>query len=286
MTQLIGAICENGKMVITVSDRMVSTGDMTLTYEQPVKKVTYLSEKIIVLTAGTVHEPDLIRQAKAQTQDKDNILQVAEILKKHFQNIRERHIVDEILRPNAGIQSFDQWRKEQKGLHDSIVIDLYNDITRYKLGLTLMLAGVDTEGHLILLGDPGTYRSSDYLSFCCVGMGDRHAQNVFAWYRYSREFTLNEALYITFEAKKKAEMAGGVGQSTDIIIIDKKEIKEISSETIKILEGIYENRETKSERGGFDKHITELKIQTNSMGNETDPVKNAKRKNENRRNKR
>lgn len=35
MTQLIGAICENGKKVITLSDRMVSTGDMTLAFEHP-----------------------------------------------------------------------------------------------------------------------------------------------------------------------------------------------------------------------------------------------------------
>lgn len=44
MTQLIAAICENGSNVVTASDRMVSTGDMTLAFEHPRKKA-YLGER-------------------------------------------------------------------------------------------------------------------------------------------------------------------------------------------------------------------------------------------------
>lgn len=76
MTQLVAAICEHGEKVITVSDRMVSTGDMTLTFEHPRMKAVKMSERAIVLTAGTVHEPDLLRQAQKEARGKDTILEL------------------------------------------------------------------------------------------------------------------------------------------------------------------------------------------------------------------
>lgn len=59
MTQLIGALCENRTKVILVSDRMVSTADDSLAFEHEPKFVI-ISSNAIVLTAGTIHEPELI----------------------------------------------------------------------------------------------------------------------------------------------------------------------------------------------------------------------------------
>ncbi|MBI3538269.1 MAG: hypothetical protein HY070_12025 [Chloroflexi bacterium] len=265
MTQLIAAICENGSKVITVSDRMVSTGDMTLAFEHPRMKAIPISSRAIVLTAGTVHEPDLLEQAKEESKGKEKILDIAEVLKKVYQEIREKHVVDEVLRPLAGFKSFSEWHARQTQLHDSLVMQLNDGIAHYGLNLTLILAGVDDRGHIIRIEDPGAYRSYDNLTYCCCGMGDRHADNVFAWYRYSDTFPLVEALFIAFEAKKRSEMAGGVGRSTDIVIIDKKGLNQVTADTIDAMEEIHNERESRSERGGFDKKITELNIQTNPL---------------------
>lgn len=264
MTQLVGAICDGGKKVITVSDRMVSTADMTLTFEQPRMKVEVISGKAVVLAAGTIHEPDLIRQAKESAKGKDKILEVAEELKKAFQEIREKHVTDEVLRPR-GIHSFAEWHQKQRGMHDHIVMTLNEEINKYQLELSLLLAGMDSEGHLILIGDPGMYRSFDNLCYCCLGIGQRHSANVFAYQRYTRDLPLNDTIYIAFEAKKRAEMAGGVGQATDIIIIDNEGIYQIGEETIRQLEKIYDERESKAERRGFGKEITELEIRKHKM---------------------
>ncbi len=270
MTQLIGAICDDGKKVITLSDRMVSTGDMTLAFEHPRIKAMVITQKSVVMTAGTVHEPDLLRQAKERAKGKERIVEIADILKEVYQEFREEHVVDEVLRPLAGIKSFAEWHGKQRSLHDGLVMDLNQGIANYRLGLSLLLAGVDNGGHLIRIDDPGIYRSFDSLSYCCIGMGDRHADNVYAWYKYSSAFPLVEALYIGFEAKKRSEMAGGVGKLTDILIMDTNGIKEICPGTINILEEIYYDRESKSERAGFDKRITELKIQMRELESSQD----------------
>jgi 20S proteasome alpha/beta subunit len=153
----------------------------------------------------------------------------------------------------------------QKKLHDAIVLDTNERIRRYTLGLTLLLAGIDDQGHIIVIDDPGIWRSYDNLAHCCPGIGERHANNVFAWYRYTQRIPLNEAIYIAFEAKKKAEMAGGVGRSTDILLIGNDGIKSLQQETIIKLEEVYDERESRSQRRGFDKAITELEIQADEV---------------------
>jgi len=265
MTQLVAAICEDGRKVITVSDRMVSTGDMTLAFEQPRTKAVQVSRRAIVLTAGTIHEPDLIRQARDEAKGKDSLVEIADALKSVFQEIREKHIVDEVLRRLSGIASFAEWHSKQTGLHDQLAMILNEEVRNYRLNLSLMLAGLDSEGHIICILDPGTWRSYDNLSFCCMGMGDRHADNVFAWYQYSRAFSLNHTLYIAFEAKKRAEMAGGVGQSTDIVIIDAAGIQKVAAETVDFLGEIYNDREAKAQGTGFDQRITELEVQSSTL---------------------
>ncbi len=264
MTQLVGAICDNGKRVITVSDRMVSTGDMTLSYERPRLKGVRISNKAVVMTAGTVHEPELVRIGCEEAKGKDKIQDIVDALIDVYHRIREKYVVDEVLRPE-GIKSLGEWHELQSKLHDAIVIRMDRQITEYDLSLYMLLAGYDTEGHLIRIENPGTCSSYDNLSYCCVGIGNRHADTIFAYHKYSREFALNEAIYIAFEAKKRAEMAGGVGPSTDILIIDQNGVNIVKEETVNQLEVIYNERESRSQTSGFDKKITGLEIETIPM---------------------
>lgn len=262
MTQLIAAICESGKVVVTASDRMVGTGDMTLTFEHEQPKAEKIAPTAVVLTAGTMHEPDLIRDARQKAKGKERIREIADVLKDLYQGLRMQHIEDEVLKPLAGLNSFADYHKKQTTLHDSIVMDLNERIRRYDLDLSLLLAGVDDQAHIIEIGNPGMWRSSDAVGYCTIGMGDRHANNVFAWYRYSTNISLQDAVYIVFEAKKKAEMAGGVGQITDMLVMDKKDCRIIKSKIINGLEETYNERESRQKRGVLDRNIAKLDIQT------------------------
>ena len=244
MTQLIGAICENGQTVITVSDRMVSTNDMTLTFEQERMKAIEISSHAVILTAGTAHQPDLIREATKESQGKENILDIANVLKNIYQRYREESVIDLILIPELGMHSFKEWLDKQKDLHDHIVMRIADAISKRGLGLMLILAGIDEEGHLLKIHDPGQYTSFDNLSYCCAGIGTGHADAVFAFHRYTRTYPLNDAIYIAFEAKKRAEMAGGVGNHTDILVIEKENgVQKVTEKVIIELEEIYDEIE-------------------------------------------
>jgi hypothetical protein len=77
---------------------------------------------------------------------------------------------------------------------------------------------------------------------------------------------LKDALYIAFEAKKRAELAGGVGQMTDIMIIDEGGIHRVAEGAIRILDEIYNDKETESYKTKFDKRISNLDVQTVKLG--------------------
>jgi hypothetical protein len=258
MTQLIAALCDGGKTAIAVSDRMVSSSDMTLGFEAPDAKSEVISNNFVVLVAGTIHEPDLVRDVQQKAKGKDSFREIADVLKDLYQQLRTKRIEDEILRARWGIETINEFHKKQRMLLEGLVIETQERIADYDIGVQMVIAGVDDRAHIGIVGNPGVWRSYDSLGWCVTGMGDRHAENVFAWYRFSRATPLNQALFITYEAKRKSEMAGGVGKGTDMLVIKADGIHEVNEKTLTALEAIYEERESGSQRKEFDKKISEF----------------------------
>ena len=54
---------------------------------------------------------------------------------------------------------------------------------------------------------------------------------------------MNKALYLSFEAKKRAEVSPGVGKYTDIAFVDKEGCHFLSENTIKELNQIFQDKE-------------------------------------------
>ena len=94
-----------------------------------------------------------------------------------------------------------------------------------ELDLAILFAGLDAttgKGQIYLIEDPGAPYSHTEVGFCCVGIGERHADPVFAFYGYKQSMTVEEVLYISYVAKRRAEMAGAVGKKTDAWILGPK----------------------------------------------------------------
>jgi len=258
MTQLIGAICEDGKKLIFLSDRRVERAG--LAFDRGVKGEA-ISDNAMILTAGTVHEPELLEEVKGELRNvsKPRIVNIARKVSKKYQDIRLDRIEDEILR-TMGFESLNDYYGKQKILHDSMVIDLNSKIEQYDLGLYLLLGGVDERAHLYRVTNPGAYASFDAIGFLCPGMGKEQAESTFVWYDFSPALSEAEALYIAFEAKKKAETAGGIGETTDAWLIEERGIYEVKQETITGLNEIYCHRQNSIGRGKFGEEIKEFQI--------------------------
>ena len=244
MTQLVGVLCENREKVVLLSDRMVTTADGSLAFEHE-RKYVFIASNALVLTAGTVHEPELINNTQVEIKGRGSLQEIAESLSKSYREVRKKRIEHEILQ-EIGLASFEDFQRKQNLLHEGMVLDVSSRIREYDLGVALLLGGVDEKAHLYRITEPGTYRSFSELGFCCIGSGDRHAEPVFAFFKFSPKFSESEALQIGFEAKKRAEMAGGVGKEKDAWIIEKGGVYEVDSETLRSLESAHNAQESAS----------------------------------------
>lgn len=253
MTQLAGVICENRSQIVLVSDRMVSQADNTLTFEHE-PKYEYVCANALVLTAGSIHEPEILEDVRAELKGQSSVREIANEIASHFRRVRKKRVEMEIL-DQFGIASFDEFYEKQRLFHEDTNLKLLDAIENYSLDVELMLGGVENgKGHLYRIGDPGTYMSYDQLGYLCIGIGNRHAEPVFAFFRYKPTLSVSQALQIAFEAKKRAEMAGGVGRLTDAWIIDKEGCHAIKQETIDQLENFHRTQE------GFAQFRTSLDI--------------------------
>ncbi|MCX6750430.1 MAG: hypothetical protein NTZ83_03160, partial [Candidatus Pacearchaeota archaeon] len=66
-----------------------------------------------------------------------------------------------------------------------------------------------------------------------------HALHSFIAEEYDNKKSVNNALFIVYEAKKNAENAPGVGTKHDFWIIENNKITKIKEETLKELDTIY-----------------------------------------------
>jgi hypothetical protein len=80
-----------------------------------------------------------------------------------------------------------------------------------------LFIGLDPTGAHIYGSYNGRVVSHDVSGFAAIGGGDWHAQSRFMFARHTRAAGLPETLLLTYFAKKRAEVAPGVGTGTDMI---------------------------------------------------------------------
>jgi len=226
MTVCIGALCENRKAVVLVSDRMW-TERSTLYYEfEPNEsKIERIHPKAAVATSGGVVLPDkIIKSTKKYVYEKieevGSIEDVARVLSFYYGEERRRRIEEEYFRPRG--LTINEFYDEGKitTLPPQLAQFLDDRVANYVFDLLMILGGVDSEGaHLYLIRDPRTYESVDKVGFVSIGTGDRHAELTLIQHDFRPTVNISEAVFLAYMAKKNAEHAPRVGRKTDIVII-------------------------------------------------------------------
>lgn len=263
MTICIGVLCEERKKAVACSDRMLTSYDATLAFEHDEPKIIKLFDNCLTLTAGpaTIHQPIFQAVQSEIREAKPNISEIAEKIKEKYQECR-RSLMSDIVFSRRGL-TIDYFYDNQRTIHESTIMELNEEMDEWDLGLEIIVVGVDrsSDSHVYQILNPGFAIPHNPLGFCCIGTGKRHADVTFAYRRFTPSFSLKRAVYVAFEAKKRAEMAGGVGSVTDIAIISdpEREPEFLESETIEQLEKIYEEMERTRGRE-IDDAVSELSI--------------------------
>jgi 20S proteasome alpha/beta subunit len=107
---------------------------------------------------------------------------------------------------------------------------------QFNLGLEVIVTGIDRDGAFIArVTHPGTLARLDKLGYDAVGSGGIHALTKLQLGAQTFHRGLSQTLFAVYEAKKAAEVAPGVGDNTDMAVIDAKELYTCNEAVIQAL---------------------------------------------------
>ena len=261
LTVCIAASCAGGNAIVVASDRMLSAPYLTVEFDHQDAKIDQIGANCVALSSGdALCVQDILIGGVGAANQLQNppIVTLAEQIKVEFCNVRRNRVNDLILEPR-GID-FDGFYKG--GLigrfpHDlAMLID--NQVQKFELGTTILVAGVDVSGsHIYCINDPGAMACFDRVGYHAIGIGHRHAVLKLVSLGQHQSKSVNETVFSVFCAKRVAELAPGVGQSTTMKIVSRQGTHPVEQDVLDTLVPAYEEHENPG-NGAVEKAIKAL----------------------------
>lgn len=241
LTVCIAAIADNGTIIGAV-DTMLTAADIE--YEPKIQgivpsKIRPITTSIVGLIAGdTALQAEIFLQYIPPLVDEwvknnpNRWLPVEEAVQFYcdsYNIIRHKKAEQAVLKP-FGL-TYERFLSEQKQLAPDFVTkttralaDFSNNFAATNETETI-IAGVNESnvpGHTrsrIYTLRCDDYVCHDVVGFAAVGAGSRHANSHFMFTGHSRSMSISETLLSVYTAKKKAEVAPGVGSDTGMFVV-------------------------------------------------------------------
>lgn len=224
MTICIGTICRGNDqhpLVIGASDRLLVAGGMKAEPFQT--KVAQLSAKVAAMISGTVPTcTTIIQDALLQVSrlDQNSILvrDVASICANAFASCRRAEAESLLLTPLSLRVS--NLTHPDETMSPYVLDKCINEMRKYELEAELMVVGIDTLGaHIYVIENPGYPHCQNDIGYAVIGSGGWHAKAHLMSMNYTNSWPLQDCLFVTHAAKRRAESDIYVGTATDIFFI-------------------------------------------------------------------
>jgi hypothetical protein len=227
VTVCIAAICQD-ITIICASDRMLTSSDIE--FEPQKSKLVRLTSSSICMIAGDSGVQDEILQRvnsdiaiKIQGHPEEwlTISEIVDMYIQHYLEIKRETTERAILSPlNLTLDSF---IARQKQMDYQIIRDLMEDLVNFEMPETeAIITGLDDIGPHIYAIRNGELDCRDRIGFASIGVGRRHADSEFMFAGHYGSRLFSETLMLIYFAKKRAEVAPGVGTGTDLYFIGPK----------------------------------------------------------------
>ncbi len=251
MTICIAAISDKSKSIIFASDRMVTANYPPIEFEHNKSKITKISNKCIMLSAGNALANDDIMwglKNKIKTDlEQIPIKQIAENLKNIYSDYRLKK-AEEIYLKSRGITLDIFYKQGRNLLLPESYFQIERSIFTFNYNLELIIAGVDDSGaHIFGIRNPGTIDCYDSIGYHCIGTGSIHSLSSLILDSYDFNDGLELNIFKVYKSKRNAEVAPGVGKLTDMGYIKDNKIIGLKEEIINELENLYNEYSKKSE---------------------------------------
>ncbi len=236
MTVCVAAMAEKNT-IVGASDRMLTAGDVE--FEPDQYKIWQFSTAIVALVAGdSTLQSEILKRVdidiKKRINDDPNtwvsVKDVAATYCKKYRELLREHAEADILSP-LGLD-VDKFLKRQGKMRPELVNAIAEKLTDYEFPslLETIFIGTDNDGPL---GDKGQkliyaqiyatekvkLASLTTVGFAAIGSGKSHAESQFMFSGHSPRHSFSDTMLLTYAAKKRAEVAPGVGKTTDMVVI-------------------------------------------------------------------
>lgn len=148
-----------------------------------------------------------------------------------------------------------------QALNPNIVAMIDQQMQQFNLGVELLLAGVDTTGaHIYAVANPGPPENlHDPIGYAAVGSGTIHALQAFIGFGHSASAEYHETVFRAYAAKRRSEVAPGVGLDTDMAVISGEGVHWLTQDELKQLREIYADYEAAT-GGELKKRLAGFKL--------------------------
>ena len=253
MTVCVAALCKEAdgrSTVFGASDRMMTAGDVQ--FEPYQWKAWMLTNSVVALLAG-----DAALQAEIMLNvDRDVKLRVAEeperwwtveeaayLCSRYYTEVKKRRAESKVLGP-LGLDA-GTFATKPLGMPDVVVREIASDMVNFEIpGVETIVLGIDPTpqyAHIWTVID-GSVECADTIGFAAIGYGHSHASSQFMVAKHTKHSPSPDTLYLTYSAKRRAEVAPFVGQGTDMFSVgpDLASFRPIEPEILNELKKIYE----------------------------------------------
>jgi hypothetical protein len=215
----------NGTSVVGASDRMLTAGDIE--FEPQQSKVFQLTSSISVMVAGDSSlQMEIILNVKNEVNNRIDenpkewwsVKDIAELYEKYYLQARTKRAESKILAP-LGIDH-NTFVSRQREMDSGLVQQIAAELINFQLSaVEAIFTGVDNSGIHIYVVSNGHTTCQDAVGFAAIGVGAWHASSQLMFAGHNKYKPFPETLLSVYFAKKRAEVAPGVGEATDMFWI-------------------------------------------------------------------
>ena len=230
MTVCIAALYGDGAGVVLVTDRMV-TAHIPIGYEFEHQENTKIVElaganSTHALIAGDVlGGNEILKVAQVQMTQRDGSVsasEAAEIVRGAYQQVRLEKITHQEL-GSRGLD-IDTYYGRHQQLSQPIVQMIDHAFCKGNFGVEMLVAGPNGGTHAIhTILNPGTIHDNSSIGHGAIGSGAPHALYSLIEDSYAASLSKKEVVTLVKKAKKRSEVAPGVGVETTIVVTPREE---------------------------------------------------------------
>ena len=161
---------------------------------------------------------DVARRIDEDPDDWWSVREVAELYSRYCSQMRLRRAESAILAP-LGLTA-ESYLARQQQLAPALVQQIATEMINFAVpSVAAIITGVDPSGAHIYVAENATITCHDTVGLAAVGAGYWHADSQFMFAGHTRARPMPETLLLTYSAKKRAEVAPGVGSDTDMFMV-------------------------------------------------------------------